>query len=1012
MASGALFFLVVASNYLIKPVRNSLFVERVGADNLPYVYIGTALVVGLLISWYSRHVVDRLQPRRLIPITYGFLAANLLIFSWLLRYESLVTSAAFYMWAKLFPVLTVSQFWLMTNSLFEPRQARRVFGFIGAGGILGGIAGGFLAGIMAEIIGTESVLIASATVITLCAGVALYLHPAPTTVTAPVKTSQTSDHAASRSIVRLVQESPHLRAISTILTLTIIVSTVVDWQMNKAVELFVVGEDAKTAFYGQFFALLNVASFLVQVALTGYVLKRFGIGIALLLLPLALLTGALGILVHPALWTAALAKGADGTLRYSLDQSTRELLFLPVPQAIKARAKPFIDVAAQRSGTGVAGVIILLATNAAVPFQYMSLFSLVAIAIWIGVVFTVRREYVASIKRLIQVRDIDVDERVLRSLDADHRRQLLAALEGDQPDSVLYALELLELAGEIRPDDQHFARLLNHRSPQVRERAAAALVSRGDHVLLKAIQPLLEDDDIRARAEAVRLLCRHCVGDELMHFQMLLSDPRARVRAGAIAGFYGSADRRLAELSETGLHRLASESGPEGAAYRRQAALLTAILPPSAASRRVLLRLLDDPEEPVRQAAIVAAGRGTDREVVPALIRALAAPRVREEARTALVAFGDRILGTLTDYLRDGSQPREVRIQLARIFTELAGPATVERLLEVLDQPDLDVRYHVLKALNRLRRDHRELSFTAEPIERALRREVELFLDLQATRATLRSASATEGTSLLARVVDEREDDVVERITRCLGLMYELDEVFHAYKAIATRNPESRARGIELLDTVLRPAHRRAVIPLLERLGSTPSDFVQQTSELWRITDPWLSACLAFIEFKRSATTTTISLEDRTMMTIVERADFLKEVGMFSLVRTEYLAKIAAVAKEQTLAPGEELFTQDSPLNAIYFVIDGEIRAARDGREAWIARRGQTVGALAVLDRSSTLVSARAVRETRVLLVEDEVFNDLMLDNPALVLGIVRFLAGELRQLQSGQRHDAVPAYA
>ena len=120
LASSLVFFLVTTSIYLIKPVRNSLFVERVGADNLPYVYIATALVIGLLISWYARHVVGRLQPKWLIPVTYGFLAANLVLFSWLLRSESLAMSATFYIWAKLYPVLTVSQFWLMISVIFEP----------------------------------------------------------------------------------------------------------------------------------------------------------------------------------------------------------------------------------------------------------------------------------------------------------------------------------------------------------------------------------------------------------------------------------------------------------------------------------------------------------------------------------------------------------------------------------------------------------------------------------------------------------------------------------------------------------------------------------------------------------------------------------------------------------------------------------------------------------------------------------------------------------------------------
>ena len=67
LASSLVFFLVTTSSYLIKPVRNSLFVERVGADNLPYVYIATGLLIGLLISWYARYVVDRFRPNWLIP---------------------------------------------------------------------------------------------------------------------------------------------------------------------------------------------------------------------------------------------------------------------------------------------------------------------------------------------------------------------------------------------------------------------------------------------------------------------------------------------------------------------------------------------------------------------------------------------------------------------------------------------------------------------------------------------------------------------------------------------------------------------------------------------------------------------------------------------------------------------------------------------------------------------------------------------------------------------------------
>ncbi|MGH7544852.1 MAG: Npt1/Npt2 family nucleotide transporter, partial [Gemmatimonadota bacterium] len=668
LSMAALFFLVIGSYYLIKPVRNSLFVERVGADNLPFVYIGTAVVVALLISWYSRRVVDRVAPRRLIPGTYLFLAGNLVFFWWLLRYESLATSAAFYIWVKIFSVLVVSQFWLTANALFEPRQAKRLFGFVGAGGILGGIAGGTLAGATVVVVGTENILLASAVVIVLCALLVARLHPGNPEVGAEARTGARaksgSDGSDGESASALVARSPHLRAIATILTLTIIVSTIVDWQMNKAVELFVPGEDAKTAFYGRFFAVLNGASFLVQVLLTSYILRRFGIGIALLLLPVGLLTGSLGILVHPSLWTTVLAKGADGTLRYSLDQSTRELLFLPVAQAVKVRAKPFIDVAVQRGGTGLAGVVILLATQVVeVPFAYVSLLSVAAIGVWIAVTFVVRREYVGSIKRLIDARDVEVEELVVARLDADSRRELFHALEAQDPNRVLYALELLELAGEIRPEG-HVSQLLRHPSYDVRERVAAALASFGDEALLKAVQPLLEDEDVTVRAEVVRVVCAHCVGDDLVHLQKLLSDPRPRVQAGAIAGYFADPDPRFSRAAEEALWSLATKPGPDGEVFRREAALLTAILARTETTRRVLLALLEDPAASVRRSAIVAAGRAGHREAVPALVRTLASAQTREEARAALAAFGERILGTLADYLGDPAEPWENRVQL------------------------------------------------------------------------------------------------------------------------------------------------------------------------------------------------------------------------------------------------------------------------------------------------------------------------------------------------------------
>ena len=155
-------FLAMTSYYILKPIRNSVFIDRVGADNLPYVYILTAIVVTLVMVVYSRYV-DRLREIALLLGTFAFLGACILLFSlWLREGDSVWSSGAFYIWGKLYPLLIVSQFYLVGNLLFTTRQAKRLFGIIGVGLILGGIAGSAIAAVAAEVVGTENLMLVAA----------------------------------------------------------------------------------------------------------------------------------------------------------------------------------------------------------------------------------------------------------------------------------------------------------------------------------------------------------------------------------------------------------------------------------------------------------------------------------------------------------------------------------------------------------------------------------------------------------------------------------------------------------------------------------------------------------------------------------------------------------------------------------------------------------------------------------------------------------------------------------
>src|SRR5215813_12533013 len=150
--------LIIASYSITKAVRDSLFVTNIGPAQLPYVYLLIAAAMGLVSMVYSR-VVNRIGLHRLIRLTSIIAIANLVLFWLLFKSDSAVWFYLLYVWASLFGAITASQFWLLATHVFNPREARRVFAWVGLGGIIGGIVGGGLTNLIAHRFGTESLLI-------------------------------------------------------------------------------------------------------------------------------------------------------------------------------------------------------------------------------------------------------------------------------------------------------------------------------------------------------------------------------------------------------------------------------------------------------------------------------------------------------------------------------------------------------------------------------------------------------------------------------------------------------------------------------------------------------------------------------------------------------------------------------------------------------------------------------------------------------------------------------------
>ena len=161
------FFLVITAYYVIKPASRSLVLGDLGSRLVPYWDLISALLMGPMVALFSR-LVDRVEKRRLVTVTFWSIAVCLLVFWKLLQWPHRWVAAAFYIWVSIFSVLVVTLFWLVANDLYHPREAKRLFGFIGSGGILGGIVGSSIAAVGASMFGTEQLLLCSAAILLGC----------------------------------------------------------------------------------------------------------------------------------------------------------------------------------------------------------------------------------------------------------------------------------------------------------------------------------------------------------------------------------------------------------------------------------------------------------------------------------------------------------------------------------------------------------------------------------------------------------------------------------------------------------------------------------------------------------------------------------------------------------------------------------------------------------------------------------------------------------------------------
>ena len=384
---ASLLFFLIAANNIIKILRDSIFLGHHSVSELPYLYILVAFLAAAIIATYTKYTAN-LSVIRLILGTNAIILSNIIFFWFLLTYFSPGWSYyAFYIWSAIVSAIAVAQLWTLAEQIFTLEEGKRSFGLLSSGGTVGGALAGF---------GVKWFLhpsVESHHLLWVIAG--LYLAASALLLWAQHRVveknsknelgiSEKPEETRASNIGELLAGSPYLKTIAVLIFVSVIVSTLIDFQFKSAAKQAYPSAGALAVFFSSYYGWLSVATFFAQVVLTGKILSTVGLKPTLYLTPGTLLIGSLATMIWPGLLAVVLTRMADGALRESLYRSGMESLYMPLSGKVKKTVKTFLDVVIERTGDATAGFIILVTLSfTAGYYTFVQLICVAMIVSWI-----------------------------------------------------------------------------------------------------------------------------------------------------------------------------------------------------------------------------------------------------------------------------------------------------------------------------------------------------------------------------------------------------------------------------------------------------------------------------------------------------------------------------------------------------------------------------------------------------------------------------------------------------
>lgn len=425
-------FLLLTAYYVIKPVREGLILAMEGgAEKKSYVSGAIAITLLFAVPAYGK-VKDKVAKNKLVVGVTLFFASHLILF-FLLSHTPLKSELGlvFFTWVGVFNMMVVAQFWAFANDIYTQEQGKRLFAIVGIGASLGGAVGAYITRFLSKTLGLGvfPMLLVAAGILAVSAFISQTVHVREKRIreendhlTAQKEKEEEAKEAAEKKAeaqpqggFTLVLRNRYLLLLAGFSLVFTIVDTngefILSSLAKEAAKAAAVAEhvpDAEMAdfvenhiasFYGSFFLWVNIIGLSIQTFLVSRIVKYGGLKVAFFVYPVIALVSSLNNVVTPHLVNVARidayrpTKTLENATDYSLNNTVRNMLWLPTTTEMKFKAKQVVDSFLVRMGdVGSAALVFVFARTLAWPVVRFSMINVVLVVIWLLLAVGIVRE--------------------------------------------------------------------------------------------------------------------------------------------------------------------------------------------------------------------------------------------------------------------------------------------------------------------------------------------------------------------------------------------------------------------------------------------------------------------------------------------------------------------------------------------------------------------------------------------------------------------------------------------